>query len=130
MSAKKAVARRDAAAKILQHEDAALLGLLARREPEAALQFEERLIDALRDQQQAWAQYKNYECALIGTLGGGASLWQSTRSVICEANLVEGRVVRIRSARRCLKNLAPKKRPFDGQSCLYQLAPLAVPRRR
>lgn len=89
-----------------------------------------RLVESMKAQQKAWEDYKVKECELIGALNNGASVWQSTKAVTCEVNLSNQRLKRVINANRCIKKITPEDRKSNQQSCLYQLAPLAVPNKK
>ena len=88
---------------------------------------DQRLVEAVQAQQKAWQQFKDGECELIGSLSTGASTWQSARAVECEMNLTRQRLKRMQHAIRCIQKIEPTERRFNQQTCLFQLAPLAVP---
>ena len=88
---------------------------------------DQRLVEAIQAQHKAWNQFKDSECELIGSLSTGASTWQSARAVECEMNLTSQRLKRTQHAIRCVKKIPAEERRFNRQTCLYQLAPLAVP---
>lgn len=124
------VKRRDASAAILARMEKRLLAVISTPDPSPnPIPPDERLIAALKAQQAAWTRYRANECELAGALTGSGGSWPSTYAVRCEANLTELRVRRTRAAVRCLERMPPSKRRFDGNSCLYQLMPLAVPLR-
>ncbi|MEO7104977.1 MAG: lysozyme inhibitor LprI family protein [Rhodoferax sp.] len=83
-----------------------------------------RLVAALKAQQTTWSKYKVDECELVGTLTGAGGSWPSTYATKCEANLTEQRLVRIRSATKCIQKIQKDKRLYEQSSCLEQLAPL------
>ncbi len=88
---------------------------------------DQRLVEAIERQQKSWEQFKNAECELIGSLSTAASTWQSAKSVECELNLTSQRLKRLRDAATCVRKIPLERRQFEQQTCLYQLAPLAVP---
>lgn len=109
------------------HKD--LVELISTKEIMNGVEYleDQRLVEAVQAQQKSWKQFKHSECELIGSLSVAASTWQSARVVECEVNLTSQRLKRTRDAVRCVKKIAPQDRRYDQQSCLYQLAPLAVP---
>lgn len=113
----------------LQQRQEELVALISTKRVENGTEYLEnqRLVDAVQAQHKAWHQFKGSECELIGALSGGMSTWQSARAVECEINLTSQRLKRTRHAIQCVKRIAPEIRQFDMQTCLYQLAPLAVP---
>ena len=116
--------------KQLQQTHKELVKLISTKKIENGVEYleDQRLVEAIQAQQKSWDQFKNSECELIGSLSPGAmSTWQSAKSVECEVNLTSQRLNRMRNALRCVKRIAPDDRRFNQQSCLYQLAPLAVP---
>ena len=84
----------------------------------------ERLLTALKTQQEAWLKYRADECELIGSLTGAGGTWPSTYANKCEANHTEQRLRRVRSAIRCIEKLPSEKRRYEQNNCLQQLAPL------
>jgi uncharacterized protein YecT (DUF1311 family) len=83
-----------------------------------------RLLEALKTQQAAWLNYRDFECELIGSLTGAGATWKSTYAGECVRNLTDQRLIRVRHAMRCIRRMPEEKRVFDQQSCLQQLAPL------
>jgi uncharacterized protein YecT (DUF1311 family) len=116
----------------LEHKHKELVALISTKEIVNDKEYleDERLVRAVQAQHKAWQQFKDSECELVGALSGGASTWQSARAIECEENLTSQRLKRTRHAIRCVKRIAPENRRFDQQTCLYQLAPLAVPLER
>jgi uncharacterized protein YecT (DUF1311 family) len=86
---------------------------------------DERLIQALTEQETAWLQYRGEECELIGALTGAGGSWPSTYAVRCESNLTYDRLRRVRSAIRCVNRIPADQRSVDSYTCLQQLAPMA-----
>lgn len=115
--------RRDNALRMLTRLDAKLLGVVVGGDDRFGLSA------SLRAQQKAWSTYMISECELVGMLVDAGSPWQAVRAVRCEANLSEQRVVRVRAAIRCVQRLPEDQRRLEQGTCLYQLAPLAVPLR-
>jgi uncharacterized protein YecT (DUF1311 family) len=113
----------------LQQRHNELMALVSTRTTEKGVEYldDQRLVEAVAKQQESWEQFKAAECELIGSLSTAASTWQSAKAVECEVNLASQRLNRLREAINCVKRIAPEKRRFEQQSCLYQLAPLAVP---
>jgi uncharacterized protein YecT (DUF1311 family) len=114
----------------LQKRHKELVTLISTKYVENGVEYfpDERLVKAIQDQQNAWSQFKDSECELIGTLSAGIySPWQSTYAVQCEVNLTRQRLKRTKHAIRCVKKIPPENRWFAQNTCLYQLAPLAVP---
>lgn len=89
-----------------------------------AIHVDERLIEALKSQQAAWAKYRNEECELIGSLTGAGGSWPSTWRAQCVANHTSLRLRRIRSAIACIQKIPNDTRSFEQNRCLQQLAPL------
>lgn len=87
-------------------------------------EINQKLVHALKEQQQAWLQYRTAECELIGALTGAGGTWPSTYASKCESNQTEQRLLRVRSAIRCIKRMPKQKREFAQNRCLQQLAPL------
>jgi uncharacterized protein YecT (DUF1311 family) len=85
---------------------------------------DDRLLAALKSQQEAWLKYRTEECELIGSLTGAGGTWPSTYANRCERNHTELRLRRVRSAIRCIDKIPPEKRLFEQNNCLQQLAPL------
>ena len=119
----------DSLRKELQQRHDELVALISSKHVVNGTEYleDQRLVEAVQAQQKAWQQFKESECELIGSLSTGASTWQSARAVECEMNLTSQRLKRMQHALRCIKKFAPAERRFDQQSCLFQLAPLAVP---
>lgn len=117
------VTRRDDALRVLKRLDAQLLGLVVGGDDRFGLAA------TLHAQQKAWRTYMVSECELVGMLVDAGSPWQAVRAVRCEANLSEQRVLRARAAIRCVQRLPEDQRPLEQGTCLYQLAPMAVPLR-
>jgi len=46
---------------------------------------------ALIAAQRAWVKYRDAECASVGETSGGARMWKSTYTVLCEADMTEAR---------------------------------------
>ena len=118
--------------KQLQQKHEELVALISTKHVENGTEYldDQRLVEAVQAQHQAWRQFKESECDLIGALSQAASTWQSARVVECEMNLTSQRLKRTQHAIRCVKKIAPEDRRFNQQTCLYQLAPLAVPLER
>jgi len=85
---------------------------------------DERLLSALKTQEEAWLKYRNEECELIGALTGAGGSWPSTYAVQCESNHTDQRLRRVRSAIACIEKIPAESRSFDQNRCLQQLAPL------
>lgn len=85
---------------------------------------DERLLTAIKTQQEAWAKYKDEECELIGSLTGAGGTWPSTYANQCSVNHIELRLRRLRSAIRCIKKIPIEERSYEKNRCLQQLAPL------
>lgn len=115
--------------KQLQQRHEELVALISTKHVNNGTEYldDRRLVEAVQAQHKSWHEFKNHECELIGALSGGMSTWQSARAVECEMNLTSQRLKRTQHAIRCVKRIAPEERRFNQQSCLYQLAPLAVP---
>ena len=115
--------------KQLQQRHEELVALISTKHVENGTEYldDQRLVEAAQAQHKSWHQFKDSECELIGALSGGMSTWQSARAVECEMNLISQRLRRTQHAIRCVKKIAPEDRRFNQQTCLYQLAPLAVP---
>lgn len=115
--------------KQLQQRHDELVALISTKQVVNGAEYleDQRLVEAVQAQQKAWQQFKDSECELIGSLSSGASTWQSARAVECEMNLTSQRLKRMQYAVRCIQRIAPEERRFNQQTCLYQLAPLAVP---
>lgn len=113
----------------LEHKHKELVSLISIKEIVNNKEYleDERLVRAVQAQHKSWHQFKDNECELIGALSGGASTWQSARAIECEENLTQQRLKRTQHAIRCVKKIAAENRRFNQQTCLYQLAPLAVP---
>jgi len=90
----------------------------------ASMPGSERLVMALKSQQQAWLKYRDDECELIGALTGAGGSWPSTYASRCALNLTDQRLRRIRSAYRCVEQARNKQEEHDAGRCLQQLAPL------
>jgi uncharacterized protein YecT (DUF1311 family) len=84
----------------------------------------ERLLTALKTQQEAWLKYRTDECELIGSLTGAGGTWPSAYANKCETNHTEQRLRRVRAAIRCVEKLPIEKRWYEQNNCLQQLAPL------
>ena len=82
------------------------------------------LINALTEQQASWSRYIKDECGLVGRLMGGIDPWKLAYAAKCETNLVDRRLVRVKSAQRCIKKFPVDKQIFEIENCLQQLAPL------
>ena len=95
----------------LQQSYQELVDLVSTKTVENGVEYldDQRLVDAIQAQQKAWEQFKGAEC---------------------ETNLTSQRLKPMRDAITCVKKVAPEARTFERQSCLYQLAPLAVPLER
>jgi uncharacterized protein YecT (DUF1311 family) len=124
--------RREAEEKLrkqLQQSHRELVDLISTKKIVNGVEYleDQRLVEAVQAQQKSWDQYKTSECELIGSLSTGFSPWQSAKAVECEANLTSQRLKRMQHAIRCVKKIAPENRRDSQQSCLHQLAPLAVP---
>jgi uncharacterized protein YecT (DUF1311 family) len=115
--------------KQLQQRHEELVALISTKHVQNGTEYldDQRLVETVQAQHKAWHQFKDSECELIGALSGGASTWQSARAVECEMNLTTQRLKRTQHAIRCVKKIPPEDRQFNQQTCLYQLAPLAVP---
>jgi uncharacterized protein YecT (DUF1311 family) len=85
---------------------------------------DERLLAALRNQQEAWLKYRAEECELIGSLTGAGGTWPSTYANRCEVNHTEQRLRRVNSAIRCVQKIPSERRLVEQNICLQQLAPL------
>lgn len=119
----------DALRKQLQQRHEELVTLISTKHVVNGVEYldDQRLVEAIQAQHKAWNQFKDSECALIGSLSTGASTWQSARAVECEMNLTSQRLKRTQHAIRCVMKIPAEERRFNQQTCLYQLAPLAVP---
>jgi uncharacterized protein YecT (DUF1311 family) len=84
----------------------------------------ERLLSALKSQQEAWLNCRAQECELVGSLSGAGGAWPSTYATKCEVDRTEQRLRRIRSAIRCVESLPMDQRWLEQNGCLQQLAPL------
>lgn len=118
------------AKKQLQHQYQQVLALISTTHQDTqgvSYLDDQRLVEAFKAQHKAWPKFMDAECELIGALSDGMSTWQSVRAVECERNLTEQRLKRFKHARACLEKIEPAKRLQEAKSCLYQLAPLAVP---
>ena len=112
--------------KQLEQTHKELVSLISTKEIIDGVEYfeDQRLVEAVEAQQKSWDQFKNRECELIGALSPGPmSAWQTAKAVECEVNLSNQRLKRMVHAIGCVKRVAP----VDRKSCLYQLAPLAVP---
>jgi uncharacterized protein YecT (DUF1311 family) len=113
----------------LQQAHKKLVALISTKASRNGVEYfdDQRLVEAIERQQKSWEQFKDAECELIGSLSTAASTWQSAKSVECEVNLTSQRLKRMRHAVGCVRKIAPEQRKVEQLTCLYQLAPLAVP---
>jgi uncharacterized protein YecT (DUF1311 family) len=100
-----------------------LVKLVASSAP-PGIYVDERLVEALKSQQEAWKEYTYGECELIGaltgTFGHGPTVWAAQ----CVANHTDLRLRRVRSAIACIEKIPADGRNFEQNHCLQQLAPL------
>ena len=86
---------------------------------------DERMVAALRAQQEAWLKYVAEECELVGALRGAGGSWGSTYATRCELNQTQQRLRRVQAALRCVRNLPAADRVMEQGKCLQPLVPLA-----
>lgn len=91
---------------------------------------DERLVEAVKDQQKLWESFLRSECELIGALSGGADQWKTAKAIECEENLTRQRLKRMRHAVRCVERIPSEERLHAQKECIFQLAPMAVPLER
>lgn len=112
--------------KALKHAHEELVRVVSNsRSSDGKVWAQSGLITALTDQQTAWSKYVKDECWLVGRLAGGSDPWKLANSAKCEANLVDRRLLRIKSAQRCIQKFPIDQQIFELENCLQQLAPLA-----
>lgn len=100
------------------------LFLLVASASSGGIKADERLLSALKSQQNAWLKYRSEECELVGSLTGAGGSWSSTYAAKCDVNHAEQRLRRVRSAISCIEKIQTEKRLFEQNRCLQQLAPL------
>jgi uncharacterized protein YecT (DUF1311 family) len=111
--------------RILAQDHSILIRIVSSKPgPDGAPPGTERLIAALKSQQEAWLAYRSQECELVGSLSGAGGSWPSTHATRCDVDRTEQRLQLVRSAIRCVQSLPVEKRWLEQNECLQQLAPL------
>ncbi|WP_155835060.1 DUF1311 domain-containing protein [Herbaspirillum sp. RV1423] len=86
-----------------------------------APEMDKRILSSFESFHEAWKKYHVEECALTGALSMGASIWQSTYSVRCEATVLYERFEKMNAALKCMEHTEKINRAYDGTVCLYPL---------
>jgi len=83
-----------------------------------ALQMDDRIFTAFKSVQAAWEKYYPEACELSGALTMGASPWQSTYAVQCEAVQLQDRFEKLNRALICFEKFSEDTRAYEGAECL------------
>lgn len=89
-----------------------------------ALHMDERVFSSFKSIQAAWEKYYPEACELSGALTMGASPWQSTYAVQCEAAQLKDRFEKLNRALICFEKFPENTRADAGAECL---SPFALP---
>ena len=101
---------------LMKNRYADLLQALENREHTA------RITHALKEQQEAWGEYIQKECALFGQVRGGGDPWRRYASNMCMGIKLEARYKRMRDAKNCVVR---GESEYVTNECLWQLLPLS-----
>lgn len=114
-------ARRDAADAALQAAHARLLATVEANDMDY---MGIRLPSALKDEHEAWREYRTAVCELAGAATGAGGTWPTVHALACEGDITRRREVEVAAAVACIEAVAAEDRAHTMGGCLAPLAPM------